>query len=500
MDARVLAALAGNFGAGSNRYLRKTGDCEMASGRTSLKQDAMSRARCRGAWSGTFLAVVTAIVALVPASSAASATSGLVAAYGFEASSGGIAADTSGNGNDGTIAHATWTTSGAFGSALRVDGSGPGVVVGDSPSLHLKQALTLEAWVKPAAVSSAWRDVVYKGDDNYYLEATSSQGGTPAAGGVFAGRDRTGAFGTAALATGTWTYLAATYDRSNIRLYVDGVEVSSVPETGPIRSSGQPLEIGGDGIYGQFFDGLVDEVRVYDVARTADEIRADMITPVVAGTPPVDVEPPSAPGTLSARVVSSGEVDLSWGAASDQSEVVYELERCLGSGCTDFAALAMVAATDYRDTSVAADSTYVYRVRAVDGSANVGPYSNTAEAITPASSDTEPPSAPGTLSARVVSSGEVDLSWGAASDQSEVVYELERCLGSGCTDFAALAMVAATDYRDTSVAADSTYVYRVRAVDGSANVGPYSNTAEAITPASSGSRADQGRALRAVSR
>ena len=40
--------------------------------------------------------------------------------------------------------------------------------------------MTLEAWVNPTTVSSAWRDVVYKGNDNYYLMATSGQGSFPA--------------------------------------------------------------------------------------------------------------------------------------------------------------------------------------------------------------------------------------------------------------------------------------------------------------------------------
>ena len=118
----------------------------------------------------------------MPASGAVSATSGLVAAYGFEDGSGATATDSSGDGNDGTIANATWTSSGAYGSALRLDGSGPGVRVPNSASLRLRHAMTLEAWVKPSAISAAWRDVVYKGDDNYYLEATSPMSGLPAGG------------------------------------------------------------------------------------------------------------------------------------------------------------------------------------------------------------------------------------------------------------------------------------------------------------------------------
>jgi fibronectin type 3 domain-containing protein len=195
-----------------------------------------------------------------------------------------------------------------------------------------------------------------------------------------------------------------------------------------------------------------------------------------------DTDPPSAPGTLSATAASSGEVDLSWGAATDGSAVVYDLERCEGSGCTDFAPLATTTTTDHSDTSVAASSTYVYRVRAIDAAGNIGPYSNSANVTTPAGPDTDPPSAPGTLSATAASSGEVDLSWGAATDGSAVVYDLERCEGSGCTDFAPLATTTTTDHSDTSVAASSTYVYRVRAIDAAGNIGPYSDSVSVTTP------------------
>jgi len=41
--------------------------------------------------------------------------------------------------------------------------------------------MTLEAWVYPTTVNSAWRDVIYKGNDNYYLKGTSSNSGHPVA-------------------------------------------------------------------------------------------------------------------------------------------------------------------------------------------------------------------------------------------------------------------------------------------------------------------------------
>ncbi|HET9462206.1 MAG TPA: fibronectin type III domain-containing protein, partial [Gaiellaceae bacterium] len=103
------------------------------------------------------------------------------------------------------------------------------------------------------------------------------------------------------------------------------------------------------------------------------------------GAPPPDTEPPSAPGTLSASAVSQSQIDLSWGAATDNVAVsLYRIERCQGAGCTNFAEIATTTGTSYPDVGLASSSDYSYRVRAQDAVPNLGPYSNTASATTPA--------------------------------------------------------------------------------------------------------------------
>src|SRR5207302_7234735 len=73
----------------------------------------------------------------------------LVAAYSFNEGTGTAVTDNSGNGHTGTIANATWTSSGKFGSALSFNGTNAKVSIPDAASLELTTGMTLEAWVNP---------------------------------------------------------------------------------------------------------------------------------------------------------------------------------------------------------------------------------------------------------------------------------------------------------------------------------------------------------------
>src|SRR5262249_34975147 len=149
------------------------------------------------------------------------------------------------------------------------------------------------------------------------------------------------------------------------------------------------------------------------------------------------------------------------------------------AACTNYALLAPTGpAPTYQDTGLTSGTSYSYEVRALDAAGNLGPLSNSATTSTSPSSDTTPPSAPGTLSSSAVGSGEIDLAWGAATDNVGVTgYRIDRCQGAGCTDFSHLVQLTgpATSYNDTGLAPNTSYSYQVRAVDGAGNLGPYSN-------------------------
>ncbi|HET7766158.1 MAG TPA: fibronectin type III domain-containing protein [Burkholderiales bacterium] len=198
-----------------------------------------------------------------------------------------------------------------------------------------------------------------------------------------------------------------------------------------------------------------------------------------------DMTPPSAPASLAATAVSPAQVDLTWSTANDNVGVTgYRIERCQGASCSNFAQIAAPPATSFSDTGVTASTSYSYRVRATDAAGNLSSYSNTGTASTPASSDTTPPSSTDDLLATAVSSAQVNLTWDAATDDVGVTgYRVERCQGASCSNFAQIATPSGTSFNDTAVAASTSYSYRVRAADAAGNLGSYSNTSTASTPA-----------------
>ena len=200
---------------------------------------------------------------------------GLVAAYAFDETSGTKVHDLSGNGNEGVISGADWTADGRFGSALSFDGASSLVQVPSSASLNLGSAMTLEAWVNPAAAQSGWRTIVQREVDGYFLHAGSNGALRPAGGGTFNGKMKFTA-ASSAITVGAWTHLALTYDGANLRLYVNGALASTTARTGALETSNNPLRIGGNVPYGEYFQGLIDEVRVYNRALATAEIQYDM--------------------------------------------------------------------------------------------------------------------------------------------------------------------------------------------------------------------------------
>jgi PKD repeat protein len=90
----------------------------------------------------------------------------------------------------------------------------------------------------------------------------------------------------------------------------------------------------------------------------------------------VNTNTPAAPSNLTASAVSAGQINLAW-VDNAGNEDGFRIERCTGSGCTNFAQLATVAANvrSYADTGLSRNTNYTYRVRAYNSSGSSA-YSN----------------------------------------------------------------------------------------------------------------------------
>jgi hypothetical protein len=238
---------------------------------------------------------------------------GPVAAYAFNEGTGTTAADASGTGNTGTLSGATWTTAGKNGGAASFNGSSAMITVPDSTSLRLTSGMTMSAWVRPTTLSG-WRTVLLKERTNglsYGLYA--HDGSRPAAYINTGGADRD-ATGGAALPANTWTHVAATYDGATLRLFINATQAASQSGSGNLISSTGALRIGGNQVWGEYFSGQIDDVRIYARALSAAEIASDMNTPVGSGSapPPADTTPP----TVVSVVPASGAAGVSVGATA----------------------------------------------------------------------------------------------------------------------------------------------------------------------------------------
>lgn len=195
---------------------------------------------------------------------------------GFDEGSGTVAKDKSAKTNNGTIVGAKRTTGGKHGSALTFDGINDYVTVPDSASLDLTVGMTIEAWLYPTAGGSEWRQAVLKETRTglaYGLYAFNDYG--KPAGFMKIGSD-IGSAGTSALPPNTWSHLATTYDGSALRTFVGGVQVSQRSVSGAITTSDRPLKIGGNAVWGEWFKGRIDNVRVYNRALTAAALKTAM--------------------------------------------------------------------------------------------------------------------------------------------------------------------------------------------------------------------------------
>jgi len=217
----------------------------------------------------------------------------------FDEGSGNVAKDSSGNENDGEFVENPKWVDGELGKALEFDGIGSYVDCGEDESLNIPTggSVTMCAWVNSKVGSTAaWQGIMAKRDANYSYGINLVTGAfqiCTSGGSGIAGFNYN-------LPADEWTFICGTMSNGPSELYVNGELFGTTGTGGGVLSSAANLfRIGASFSNGEIFNGTIDEVAIFDVVLTEDEINDIMNRGLGMATGITAVEP-------------SGKLETTW--------------------------------------------------------------------------------------------------------------------------------------------------------------------------------------------
>lgn len=280
--------------------------------------------------------------------------------------SGVLAADSTGNGRDGTLVNGAAFAAGRVNNAIRLDGTNDHVTL-EAGVVDGLTDFTLAAWVLWDDAGVNWQRVFDFGTgsgqaDRYmFLTPRNSFNGLVRFAITSGGPGGEQVIdGIAALPSGVWTHVAVTLTGSSGTLYLNGSPVGSNPgmslTPASLGSTTQNYLGRSQFAADPYFDGLIDEFQVHARALEASEI-AEL------------ADPPAAPTGLVATG-GEGRVDLSWNPVAGADR--YTVRRATTSGGPFTPVAADLPGPAFLDAAVTVGTTYHYVVTALDGIAESG--------------------------------------------------------------------------------------------------------------------------------
>lgn len=212
------------------------------------------------------------------------ATDALIGRWKFDETTGSKADDSAGI-NDGTVSGATtWqSSSGMIDGALQFNGNGY-VHIPDESNFDLRDEISVASWVKMNTVDKDWQTVIAKGDSAWRLSTHRSNRKFHFS--VTGPPDYMAVNGSVTVPLNEWHHVCGTYDGSNIRLYMDGVEdpASPVAYSGGITTNNFDVYIGENAEkQNRYWRGALDDVRIYNHALRAGQVAGLMCLEPLVG-------------------------------------------------------------------------------------------------------------------------------------------------------------------------------------------------------------------------
>ena len=167
-------------------------------------------------------------------------------------------------------------------TALHLNGTDENLVVDHKPAFNLSDGFTIEAWI----YAENWQPNIWQGSivckdspgpDNGYAFRCGDNGKLSFV--MAADNTWNEVFTTSIMNTEQWHHVAVVVNGTNMTLYIDGSASANASYSGNISNNTEDLHIGQSAGFGdRYFDGIIDEVRIWNVARTASEIANNIST------------------------------------------------------------------------------------------------------------------------------------------------------------------------------------------------------------------------------
>jgi len=202
-------------------------------------------------------------------------STGLVGHWTFDEGKGAVARDASGGGNHGKIMGGAEWTEGRIGGALAFDGTDDFVSIPNESHFDITGHVTVSAWIRVESFTASWQAIVTKGDRAWRLHRANKTKRIGFACSDLSRNEVGDLYGKKDVADGEWHHVAGVLDGTNASIFVDGVLDASAASSPTISVNDYAVLIGANAqISGRLFEGVIDDVRIYNRALSADELQA----------------------------------------------------------------------------------------------------------------------------------------------------------------------------------------------------------------------------------
>ncbi len=187
------------------------------------------------------------------------------------------AKDYSINNLNGTINNSLWTSNGKVGGAYFFDGINDFIEIPEHTALNITQDITIEAWINWSGEANSTDDIQNIVSNGYFRRALRVTEPDHFAGGnqilsfFNIGGTDIDLYSTTQLVPNNWYHIVTTYNRSEIKIYINGISDTVVPASGQIHTTDVSTFIGTEET-DYFFSGKIDEVKIYNRPLSAKQV------------------------------------------------------------------------------------------------------------------------------------------------------------------------------------------------------------------------------------